>query len=510
MLLYPTRVVRQRGKVVSADLVAHKRILLSGMKIPQRVLHCGAMALAMFFCCVPVAMPQDRLDVPGMGMGRASVSITRGLNSIYSNPGLLDAPPLLPTQLNQPLTFSIYTGGGTIGATYLSGDEFRTIFAQKPEGYTKEDRERVGQLLQDERLYANAAINLIAIRYRTESGGTWAFHHGHRVFARMNFPESFSEIVATSNITGRDYTFINRGIGGDWLTEFGLSYGKMLEGSGAWFPRVGIGATAKLIQGVAHFEVAENSIITIQQVVIGGAGGYNIKGGYQFRSASPNGFNPAEAITTLFTGLFPATAGTGFGFDLGVGGTLYSVAGTGQSKERRDAVFFGMALQDVGSVNWNTETLVRSAVGINDTLGSGNLDNNQFRRYEGKLAAVPAYSTSFPTVFRAGVGVDMQAFIPEMDNRMTLNIEGEAPLNDPPGSAARGRFAVGGEYGANDWLTVRTGFSGFGINGFGWGIGATVRPTEWLTFEAGSSEFEGLFGNERIDAAARLSIGWVW
>lgn len=485
------------------------------MKIFWDVLHRSATVLLAFCCCAPAAISQDRLDVAGMGMGRASVSITRGLNSIYSNPGLLDAAPLLPTQMDQPLTFSIYTGGGTIGATYLSGDEFRLIFAQKPEGYTKEDRERVGQLLQAERLYANAAINLIALRYRTQSGGTWAFHHGHRVFARVNFPESFSEIVATSNITGRDYTFINRGIGGDWLTEFGLSYGTTFRGDGAWFPSIGVGATAKLIQGVAHFEVAENSIITIQQVVSGGGGGYNIKGGYQFRSASPKGFNPAEAIGTLFTGLFPTTAGTGFGLDLGIGGTLYSVTGTGQSNpgqatQRRDAVFFGMTLQDAGFVNWNTETLVRSAVGINDTLGSGSLDNAQFRRYEGKLSAVPAYSTSFPTVFRAGIGMDVQAFMPDLSNRMVLNIEGEAPLNDPPGSATRGRFAVGGEWGLNDWLTVRTGFSGFGINGFGWGLGATVRPTEWLTFEAGSSEFEGLFGNERVDAAARLSIGWAW
>lgn len=482
------------------------------MKIFRKILHCGAAALLVFCCCTSVAISQDRLDVAGMGMGRASVSITRGLNSIYSNPGLLDAEQLLPTQLEQPLTFSIYTGGGTIGATYLSGDEFRIIFAQKPEGYTKEDRERVGQLLQDERLYANAAINLIAIRYRTEDGGTWAFHHGHRVFARVNFPESFSEIVATSNITGRDYTFINRGIGGDWLTEFGLSYGKMFETDENWFTRIGVGATAKLIQGVAHFEVAENSIITIQQVVSGGGGGYNIKGGYQFRSASPKGFNPAEAITTLFTGLFPSTAGTGFGLDVGIGGTLYSVPNSLSMTEwqYRDAIFFGMTLQDVGTVNWNTETLVRSAVGINDTLGSGSLDNNQFRRYEGKLAAVPSYSTSFPTIFRAGIGVDLQAFMPEMSKRMVLNIEGEAPLNDPPGSATRGRFAVGGEYNINDWLTVRTGFSGLGINSFGWGLGATVRPTKWLTFEAGSSEFEGLFGNERVDAAARLSIGWVW
>ncbi len=469
-----------------------------------------ALAAVPWIVGAPAASAQDRLDPAGMGAARASVATTRGLGAVMSNPGALDLPVLDKITLDQDVIFSIYSFGGTSGSTYLNGDDFRQIFAPKPEGISASDRRRIGQLLQDEKLFANGGINLLTLRYKTDGGGTFGFHYGHRVFARVNFPSDLSRLIETSNITGQDYRFVNRGIGGDWVTEFGFSYGKNIGSltESGWLPSVGVGLTAKLVQGIAHFEVASNSIITIDQVVANGSGGYRVQGGYMFRSAQPENFDQANAVNQLFSALFPSTAGSGFGLNAGVAGVLYRREGK-EGETNRDAIMFGLEVQDLGKVSWNTKTYVRSLTGVNDTLASGSLSDEQFKRYEGTLEPVVDYTTALPSVFRAGIGVNVGAYR-EMDGTLVIGIEGEAPLNDIPGNSPDPRLSIGADWGVNDWLAVRGGVNGGGANGFGVGLGVGLRPYEWLSVDLGSSEIEGVFGSQRVDFAARVGIGWIW
>jgi hypothetical protein len=264
------------------------------------------------------------------------------------------------------------------------------------------------------------------------------------------------------------------------------------------------------VQGVAHFEVAETSLLTIDQVVANGSGGYRVQGGFLFRSAQPDNFDIASAVGSFFSGLFPSTAGAGVGLDLGVSGVLYRMKGDNEQGVGHDAVYFGMAVQDVGKVRWSKNTYVRSLVGVNDTLQSGNLSNEQFKRYEGTLDKVVEYSTALPSVFRVGLAMNVGAYAPEMDGTLVIGIEGEAPLNDIPGNSVDPRLSIGADWGVNDWFALRGGLSGGGVQSFGIGLGIGLRPYDWLTIDLGSSEIEGLFGSQRIDAAGRVAVGWIW
>lgn len=454
------------------------------------------------------AAAQDRLDPVGMGKARASVASSRGLGALVSNPGALDLQATSRLPLDQDLTVSLYNFGGTIGSTYLSSGDFQDIFGRTTGWPDQADRRRLAELLQDERLFANAANNLLEARYKTEGGGTFGISYGHRLYARLNFPEEFTRVLASGELLAEQYRFINRGIGVSWNTELGISYGKALwEKREGWFSSVGIGATVKLIQGVGQFSVDDNSIITVEQKTIGGTRSYQIQGGYQIRSSQPDDFDPADAVSQFLSGLFPSGAGIGIGGDFGVSGVLYRRSGLG-NPANADAIYFGLAAQNIGRITWDGNNYLRSQNGINDTLRNAALDNDRFRSYQGTLRRTGEYATSIPSVVRAGLAVNVNSFASEMETPLMVEIEGEVPLNTVPGNTFDPRLSLGADWQANDWLAVRAGLSGGGVSGFGLGLGVGVRPLDWLTVDVGSGELDALLGGERMELAIRVAAGF--
>lgn len=444
------------------------------------------------------ASAQDRFDPASMGTARSGIAISRGLGSLFTNPGGLDYLPIHETTLPQDLQFSVYSGGGTVGGTYLAGDEFSQIFGSL-DGATNEQRERIGTLLVDERLFANGGVNFLSGVFRTKGGGTLGMHYGSRLYARVNFPDDLANLIATSNIASKDFRFVNRGIGGVWLTEFGLSYGKVFgsQTKQGWFPSVGLGLTAKLIGGVGQFEVDENSAIYIDQINVNGQLRFLVRGGYTFRSAEPDDFDVVNAPGNFFSNPFPATSGFGYGFDAGISGVLYS------SKDQ--AFHYGFVLGNVGQINWSNKARERQALELNDTIGAS-LTNREFERFEGELVPVDDYSTALPATFRAGLG--MRLGNASSDNGVvTLGLEGEAPLNQVPGNTPDPRLAFGVDWSLMKELSLRSGLSVGGISDFGFGFGVGVRPVDWLTVDVGTSELNGLFSGDRLDLSARVAFG---
>ncbi len=445
---------------------------------------------------------QDRVDPIGAGKARASVASARGLAAVVANPGGLGLRRIDGFSLDHPLTVSLYNVGGSIGSTFLSSSEFNQIFGRTQGWPSQEDRRRLGTLLRDERLFANVANNLITACYTTPNAGTFGFHYGHRIYSRLNFPEDFTTVLANGELFNTQYEFVNRGIGVSWLTEFGLSWGYGFTTEASWFPTVGLGATLKLIQGVAEFDVGDNSIMRVDRVTAGGGFGFQIRGGYLVRSSEPDGFDLTSAVGAFEVGLFPATAGSGFGADFGVSGVLYRDRTLG-----RDIVFFGVAVSDIGSVTWSKNTLQRVQTGINDIIPNAVLNDEQFRRYQGTLSAIPDYSTATPSTVRAGLSLDVGALSDAKDDRLLIDIEGELPLNDVPGNPEPPRVSVGADWGVNDWLQLRGGLRGGSIGNFGIGLGVGIRAGKRVTIDIGTSEINAIVAGDRVDLALRVAVG---
>lgn len=469
---------------------------LSG--IPQGI-------VLLFLITILTAAPahaQDRLDPVAMGMSRSATAFSRGLGALMTNPGGLGYHPVGDGSLAHDLLISIYNGGGSIGGTYLAGDEFSQIFGEGA-GQTDEGRERIGELLVDERLFANGGINFLSAIWRLrDGGGTLGVHYGSRAYARVNFPDGLPNLIATSNIAAENFRFVNRGIGATWLTEFGLSYGRVFgeQSATGWLPSFGLGATLRLIGGVVHFDVTENSALYIDQINVGGRLQFLVRGGYTFRSAEPEAFDQDGAVGNFLGSPFPATAGFGYAADLGLNGLLFR----GES----ETVYYGMVFANLGRVTWSTKARERRGIDFSDTLGAS-LGEAEFQRFEGDLVSVGEYVTTLPTTFRAGLGLGLHPDGPSEGSGLMIGIEGELPLNQVPGNTPDPRLSTGVDWTLNEKVSLRSGITVGGISDVGLGFGIGVRPTDWLSIDLGSSELNALFSGDRLDLAGRISFGFT-
>ena len=445
-------------------------------------------------------LAQDRLDPVSMGMARSGVSLARGLSSLTTNPGGLGYLTSGFSGLAHDLQVSVYSGGGSIGGTYLAGDEFSQIFGPI-DGQNDESRERLGELLVDDRLFANGGINFLTAVWRLKGGaGTLGLTYGSRAYARVNFPDDLANLIATSNIATKDFRFVNRGIGATWLTDFGISYGRTFGSVGdeGWFPTVGLGLNARLIGGVVHFEVDDNSALYIDQINVAGSLQFLIRGGYTFRSAEPDQFDQVNAVSNFLGNPFPATSGFGFATDLGVSGVMY--------REGSSTVHYGAVIGNVGQITWSNKARERRGVNFQDTLGAS-LGSEEYARFEGNLLPVPDYSSSLPSTVRAGLGystVDL-----DRHSSIMVGLEGEVPLNQVPGNTPDPRIGAGIDWTPNEYVSLRGGLSVGGISDASIAFGIGIRPVEWMTIDVGTSELNSLLSGDRLDLAGRVAFGFT-
>jgi len=423
------------------------------------------------------------------------------LGALYANPGALDLAAIDSHRLDNVLLVSLYSFGGVLGSTFLNSSDFKQIFRSGAGWPSEADRRRLGSLLEAERLVGNAATSLVSVRW-TSTIGTWGLHYAHRIFSRLDFPSDFANVLSENQLFNQRYEFVNEGIGGDWMTQAGLSYGTSVSTQRRWFPLIGVGATAKVLHGIAHFEIGENSILTVDRITTGGGFGFRVRGGYTVRGAEPDGFDPSQTVESFLTGLFPSGAGFGVGVDVGVAGVAYR-----SSEDGRDLAYYGLALCDLGSIRWSGHTTQRHEEGIDDLIPNATLTNEQFSRYQGTLDTIGPYTTGLPTVVRCAVGLDLSVFGVDHSLAGVLEVEGELPVADVPGNSREARASVGAGVSVNDWLTLRGGLSGWGIDGFGVGLGFGVRPTDWLLIDVGSAEVDAIVAGERVDLAFRLVAG---
>jgi hypothetical protein len=148
-------------------------------------------------------------------------------------------------------------------------------------------------------------------------------------------------------------------------------------------------------------------------------------------------------------------------------------------------------------------------VNLLDTLRSSALTNEQLDRYVGELTPLGEFTTATPMTFRAGLGVDVAAYAPDLDLPLLVEIEGEVPLNDAPGNPEDPRVSIGGDWRMSETFSLRSGLSIGGVSGVGLGLGAGWRPVEWLTIDAGTSELNALFNRKRVDLAVRVMAAFT-
>jgi len=501
----------------------------------------GLMLCCLAHLAAPALPAQQRADPVAIGMARASVATARGLSAINSNIGALglNAMGVYDSLQDVEIDLALFPLGASAGSTYLSSSDLDFVFDRKDSGiFTDDDRHRLAGLLEPGRLSADAAVDLFALRIRAPGVGALGIRYGHRVRARMDFPENFrTGVLGSGDVFAGNQMFANPDIGGEWTRDLTVTLSTAFErhnddpaAQDFWFPSFGIGMSLGYMEGIVHYDVDPGSWARTTVIPSSADAGYRtiqVEGYYTFRSSEPvdSTFNPSDAI--LGSGLFDRKAAAADGWEGGFGLSLVILRKLKDPQEEiignpldaeiirrtddevRDALTFGLAIDGMGSLLWNGRNRERRYPDILDTLNDagGGISNDVIYRYEAKLDTIGAFRSELPRQVRMGFGADLTAFFPAVTGDLLASIEAAIPLNHAIGSDRDPRLSIGGEWRLHPGLILRTGFQFGGNLGVAMAVGVGFRPFRWLMVDLATSEATSAFLSDRsrLDLALRLA-----
>ncbi len=415
------------------------------------------------------------VEARSMGMAKTYNATSRGVMSIGINPANLI--------YNKPNDFELATVLPLPMVTLRSGTDFMSIdevnyyfggVDGKARILTADDKKNFNDLFKDGGfIFMNIATRLLTVSYNsTPDIGAFAFSINDVVGGKFYFPQALVDIALTGNPTGKTYDFNDADGKAWWLRNYSLSYAREIpEIPQSIFDKIGAGITLKLVQGFAYagVEHSNTNLTTGTGNAITGTADFLSYTAFSEDFGVKYDFDSVETKSNM--GLFPSTAGSGFGIDIGFTAAM-------------DKWNFALAITDIGSITWKNHTAQFSATGdlyIDDFTDQDQLDTLK-EKITGKAAPIGEFSTSLATAFRMGASYMFDVEDDVIPGTLLLALDYNQGFNDLPGNSKSPRFSIGTEWKPMDYIPyVRMGFSFGGADGFNWGFG--------LGFDAGIVEF---------------------
>lgn len=415
------------------------------------------------------------VDAKSMGMGKTYLTTSTGVmsvglnpaNLIYKNEGDIELATVLPLP-----AISLRTG-----TDFMSIEDVNYFFGGvdgKSRVLSESDKQRLNDLFKDGGFFfTNVGVKTFGFSYTSEpSIGSFAFSMDDFIGSKFTLPQALVDIAMTGNPVGKTYDFNDASGNAWWIRTYSLSYAREIpELKQDIFDKIGAGITLKMVHGFAYagIEKANTFIKTGDQNVLTGNADL-----LMYTSFSPDlgvkyDFDSVDAESNV--GPFPATAGTGFGFDLGFTAQM-------------DEWTFALALTDIGSITWDKHAAQFVAKGdlfINDFSDEAQFDTLK-ERLTGEAYPISSFSTSLASALRLGASYYFNSDEDDVPGSLLLALDYNQGFNDMPGNSKNPRFSIGADWKPMDYIPyIRTGFSFGGADGFNWAFG--------LGFDAGLVEF---------------------
>jgi hypothetical protein len=419
-----------------------------------------------------------------MGMARTFIAGSRGLDAVGINPANLALPD------SGKVTFSLLPFGLHVGTDMMTLGTYREYFTGVETG-----SERVGRYLTDAdkraildgfpdgvgRLEGDIQVRPIGLSLNWGSFGRFAFTVTEQVAFDADLPREYLQFILYGNAPGSVFDFSKTQARAQWTREYALSFGKEIPHP-AFLRSLSAGIAVKYIQGFAYYEMSHSatSFTTGADGIIRASVGMYARGAEIDQiHASGEDFSP-----------FPAEAGSGWGFDLGVSGRV------------NDYLTVGVAVTDIGSIGWTRhveEVRVDSSFVIDDPTSESQQTAIE-NAMKGRSVYGEPFSTNLPTKLRVGAVVEMNS-VPVIREflfgEMDVAVDYNQGLYDVPGSTTRGRFSLGMEYRIVKFFPIRLGvaFGGEDRSNFAMGFGFHFG---FMDLDFASENLNWLFSQDNI------------
>jgi len=433
---------------------------------------------------------QHRLDVAGMGLGRATVAFARGTDALSVNPANIITPDSVSS-----LRFTVMPVGAMVGSSvftikdinyYFGGDGTLDASGRwNPRYLPPQERDKFVQLIDNGTISAQVETMPMGVVVTVPNFGAVGFSIVNSLQMQLRFPANFSKIF--DGYGGKEPLDLSRGIYNALLfSSYNLSYAQNIKATDItrnFLYSVNIGLTVKLIRGYSIQEIDQSNTIKITPFIPSTWDStYDWAVDLRYK-AQQAGSSPLEAHLGNFTGFGGTTAGTGVGLDMGFWGAITKPDSMGRQAS------FAVSLLELGSVSWSISTKSYNA-DVRDTIkGVAQLTDAQIDRLKGN-ARTESFSTLLPMRIRVGVVIPIGSTVWSIP--VTAMADYTQGLNIMGINTTIPRFGFGVQFGEKGILG-RIGFQAGGIEGLG--ISAGIGSNwETVNFDISAGSVRALVG----------------
>lgn len=331
----------------------------------------------------------------------------------------------------------------------MSVDDVNYYFGNDNSKYlTDADKSRLLSNFDDDgRYYTKISASVAKLYVALGSIGTIGFEANDYISGNLILPKQFIELALNGNEINRKYSFDDLSIKSWWVRNYAFNYANQIykrdKESKSSIEALTIGAKIKYIQGFAYAgtesinssfytDQADNSLKGSYQAIARTAFSPNLGIKYDFDSA----YAPIENIS-----VFPEAVGSGFGADIGMSLLL------------SNGINISLAINDIGSINWDKHTAEHIYSGnffINDIFNQEQLDSLEDMNID-ESKYISEFSTSLPSNLQLGTSVDIAKYIKPFDKWIWF-INYSQGFNTAPGNSKKPILEIGNYFSFGEWI----------------------------------------------------------
>jgi hypothetical protein len=493
--------------------------------------------LAFIFTLRSSAFAGDERDhIAGIGMARAMVATSKGLEAVGTNPANLTLPHgtngvkyqavddstadstavdstgthphhvhyLATRETPFDVTFAmpVLNLGFSAGSDIINYGLYSKYFTGTDSAGT-----RVSTFLDDAAkqqilsafpggsaiTHLDMDIQDLGLTLHNDAAGDLALTMTERVAFRLDIPEDYARFILYGlDSLGSSYNVSGTNFSGWWLREYAATYARKIP-QVKFLDDFSAGIGIKYFQGMAAI-ITDKYNATFGNT-LNPDGSYTLHAAFDtriLRASSPN----ANGDSVKFSP-FPTPAGTGLGIDLGINGELMK------------GIRVAASITDIGSINWNKgtyETDAHTTIVTSNPSAPGLTDSIE-NATKGKDTTNSGFTTSLPTSLQLGGSIQLDNLI-YIPGQMLISVEYQQGFNNMPGNTTLARFAAGAEWRLIPIMPWRTGISIGGVDRFEWSAGFGIDVGA-LAINVGTENIDILFSPNGFRQAS-LGFGIIY
>jgi|GEM_PF-1070544 len=382
-------------------------------------------------------------DARSLGMGNTYNATTYDLYAIGKNPGLFankggkhKVSIIFPN-----LTAQQYGIGQVLNTfDYYSENKLNS------DGLISLDEEKFRLAIDNNGLmFIDMLLGFFSAAYHpNERIGSFGFTMSDYMTGYMKLPDVILEINYGTEVPDGNFSFDEFSFKAWWIRSYAISYSRYVykdeniyRSKPGLIRNISAGITSKYVMTYAYTDIGLSANVNYSTATQTLSGNYQAHAIYSFSEdlEIANTFHQGNNDPPPgFMKLKPA--GKGFGFDIGAGAEL------------RKGWILGLAITDLGSINWTGSAKTADFEGYIDI--SGVIDNETIDSISHDIKLVKEtrkdFRTPMPTTLRLGVALEFEKMINRFPGELMVGFDYNQGLNDQPSNYLASRFSIGFQY----------------------------------------------------------------